>query len=502
MGAHVPKPEPADNGSAEELLSSLTTITAKERRKHASVFNYWLSIRGSRQLPPIRDLDPLEISDAGPFSVLLEMIGGAEDAEIRHLGQAIRQGAGAERINEAPKRSLLACIRAKLPAVATSGQALAFEGEYDDDSGKRRCCVTLLPFSANGAWIDYIYGFVSLEDQTGQESAAVDEAEPGTVPLRPLFEEDDGEAAAETAEQAPEASEAEPELDNAVEAAPETAAEAEEALEVEPELVESAAEPDAAPEEVAEPEPEPESEVEPEPEAIAEPCEEAADAAKMTAQPEPEAELAPEPVEEAVELEAQFEPETADDDAPSEEAPAGRPGFSARILEGLANLGGFYGQGVPTSPISHPAADLEHTEPEAPEEPASEPEPEQPTLAAEGKLHSKLNEVRALAEEARQAQIRSMTALYEGLSAAYDFALDAEQEPEEYLRLVEGQGLKIQLRSPMKPVVKLGFDGMCDEATIAELEAVLAWALKHDLPRGSLAERIEAAGGLGQLLQE
>jgi hypothetical protein len=68
--------------------------------------------------------------------------------------------------------------------------------------------------------------------------------------------------------------------------------------------------------------------------------------------------------------------------------------------------------------------------------------------------------------------------------------------------LVEGQGLKIQLRSPMKPVVKLGFDGMCDEATIAELEAVLAWALKHDLPRGSLAERIEAAGGLGQLLQE
>jgi hypothetical protein len=44
----------------------------------------------------------------------------------------------------------------------------------------------------------------------------------------------------------------------------------------------------------------------------------------------------------------------------------------------------------------------------------------------------------------------------------------------------------------MKPVVRLAFDGACDEATIPQLEAVLAWALKHDLPRGSLAERIEA----------
>ena len=97
--------------------------------------------------------------------------------------------------------------------------------------------------------------------------------------------------------------------------------------------------------------------------------------------------------------------------------------------------------------------------------------------------------------------MRSNQALYAGLSAAYDFALDAEAEPEEYLRLVEGQGLKIQLRSPMKPVVKLAFAETCDEDTISQLEAVLAWALKMDLPRGSLAERIEAEGGLGPILE-
>jgi hypothetical protein len=98
------------------------------------------------------------------------------------------------------------------------------------------------------------------------------------------------------------------------------------------------------------------------------------------------------------------------------------------------------------------------------------------------------------------AKLRANTALYEGLGAAYDFALDAEDSAEEYLRLVEAEGLKIQLRSPMAPVVKLAFNGMCDDSTIAQLEAVLAWAFAQDLPRGSLAERIEAAGGIARIL--
>jgi hypothetical protein len=117
-------------------------------------------------------------------------------------------------------------------------------------------------------------------------------------------------------------------------------------------------------------------------------------------------------------------------------------------------------------------------------------------------LQSKLTDVRAKADEARMAKLRANAALYEGLGAAYDFALDAEEAPEEYLRLVEAQGLKIQLRSPMKPVVKLAFDGMCDDATIKQLEAVLAWAFDEELPRGTLAERIEAAGGIGPILNK
>ena len=117
-------------------------------------------------------------------------------------------------------------------------------------------------------------------------------------------------------------------------------------------------------------------------------------------------------------------------------------------------------------------------------------------------MQDQLAQVRAKAEEARQAQLRVTQALHESLSAAYDFALDAEGSPEEYLRLVEAQGVRIQLRAPMAPVARMAFDDVCDAATIRQFEAVLAWALKVELPRGALLERIEQAGGIPELLDE
>ena len=515
MGAPVPKLEPIDNGTAEALLGSLQSIDPAERRKHASIFNYWLSIRGNRQFPPIRDLDPLEISDAGPWSVLLELIGNGENAVIRHIGQDIKLGIDAETIARAPSPSLLACIHSQLPTIASSMQALAFEDSFEAKGGTTRCWVTLLPFSASGTRIDYVYGFVSLdsgqpESATPETSADVEDLlEPGQVPLGPMDEQ-------------PEVAEAEP-------------------VDVEPEALELAPDPEPAPE--AEPgfEPEaPAAESEAEPHLLDQPME---PLGELVADEEPLPELEPETVadlpepelEEAAELvvEAESEPEpelgetaeqVADPEAEAEEdseAPA-KAGFSARFMESLANVGGFYGR------VVHPAdpADGESfVEEPAFEEPlveelaldaadiavaaAEDPVVEVPTahivtettFATEGTLQSKLTEVRAMAEEARQAQLRSQLALIAGLSAAYDFALDAEGEPEEYLRLVEGQGLKIQLRAPMKPVVKLAFAETCDEETIGQLEAVLAWALKQDLPRGTLAERIEAEGGIGSVLE-
>jgi len=473
MGAPGAGMKAADQPAAESLLTAFKTLSAAERRRHASVLNYWLSVRGDKEFPPLHDLDPLELSDAGPDSVLMELISGGHDAEIRHLGEALRDEAWPERIIDAPNPSVLACIAKKLPIVAISRDFLAFEDEYETAAGKTRCSVTLLPLSAGGAWVDYVYALVSTEA-------------PG------------GKAAKEAAKRAKESDPA---------AKPETGSEDAELVEETAELV--AEEP---------------AEAEAHDRMLEEPVEENAELAEPEPEPEPE-------LENETELESEPIPAAAAKAA---------PGFS-KLLDSIAGLTGFYGsQPVKVEPVveaEHEADEEEIVEPMAEQPQVKEPdseervaeepqiakpiaevptveEPEvketvaeqptstkQPTPSApEGSLQNKLTLVRAKADEARMARLRANAALYDGLAAAYDFALDAEDAPEEYLRLVEAQGLKIQLRSPMKPVVKLAFAGMCDEATIKQLEAVLAWAFEEELPRGTLAERLESSGGIGPIL--
>jgi len=430
MGVPVPEFEAIENPSAEALLGALKTIDATRRRKHATVFNYWLSIRGDRAFPPIRDLNPLEISDAGPHSLLLELVGGGEDAAIRHIGHAIKGEVSAEKLSDAGGKSFLSCIAAKLPILAATREAFAFEEDFDGETGPGRCWVTLLPFSTGGTMVDFVYGYVTLGTENGTVEDMADVA-------------------------------------------------------------------------------------------VGAPAEEAEE--------QPGTELV---LDEIVEAEAdEPAPEPASDQPAREEAAESHPGFSGRISQALKSVSGFYGRvpdlelgqwqvedtapGTPTEAETAPEPEQAAEEPaevddvpvvnEEPEPVAeqAEPAPEEPqaeAAAPEAPLHAILAHVRAKADEARQAKLRSNIALYEGLSAAYDFALDAEEYPEDYLKLVEAQGLRIKLRSPMAPVVRLAFDGLCDDSTIAQLEAVLAWAFDNELPRGSLAGRIESEGGIGAVL--
>ena len=491
MGAPGSGIKAGDQPAAETLLTAFKKIDASERRRHASVLNYWLSIRGEKEFPPLHDLDPLELSDAGPSSILLELISGGHDAEIRHMGEALRDGDWPERIMDAEGPSILTCIAKKLPIVAISRDFLAFEDEFEGKNGPTRCSVTLLPLSAGGAWVDYVYAFASLDEVKGKPAKAAKSAK-------------NAEAEEPVAEETVE----EPVAEEVIE---EPVAETEE-----PEVAEDEA--DGIVEEVVEETPEPEVE-------------------------EPAAELEEPAVNEVEEapVDEHFEEEVEEPAAAAVSKAA--PGFS-KLLDSLAGLTGFYGsQPVKVDPVVYepeeepvveevaeefvnepkeivadepvavePVAEELAEEAEEIKEPVAEaapPAPEespkktndQPTRASEGSLKDKLADVRAKADEAREAKLRANVALYEGLSAAYDFALDAEEAPEDYLRLVEAQGLKIQLRSPMKPVVKLAFDGMCDDATIKQLEAVLAWAFDQELARGTLCEQIEAAGGIGPILQ-
>ena len=120
MGAPDSGMQAAERPEADTLLSAFRTIASAERGRHARVLNYWLSIRGDKEFPPLHDLDPLELTDAGPTSILLELISGGHDAEIRHVGEKLKTYVDVERIIDAPNPSLLACIAKKLPIVAIS----------------------------------------------------------------------------------------------------------------------------------------------------------------------------------------------------------------------------------------------------------------------------------------------------------------------------------------------------------------------------------------------
>src|SRR6266496_2846563 len=169
MGAPDSGMQAAGRPQADELLSAFRTISPTERCRHANVLDYWLSIRGDKEFPPLHDLDPLELSDAGPNSMLLELISGGHDAEVRHLGDALKPYVGGQSVIEAPDPSLLSCLAKKLPIVAISRDFLAFEDEFAIGDGAARCWVTLLPLSAGGAWVDYVYALVSLEATSAAE---------------------------------------------------------------------------------------------------------------------------------------------------------------------------------------------------------------------------------------------------------------------------------------------------------------------------------------------
>lgn len=466
MGAPGAGMKAVDQPAAESLLTAFKTLSGAERRRHASVLNYWLSVRGDKEFPPLHDLDPLELSDAGPNSILMELISGGHDAEIRHLGEALRDEAWPERIIDAPNPSVLACIAKKLPIVAISRDFLAFEDEYETTEGKTRCSVTLLPLSAGGAWVDYVYALVSTDTGAGKTAKE--------SPKKAKVQEPEPEPEVAEEEQA------------VVEHRVEELAEAEEMEPVAEEIEEPVATLD---------EPEPEPDPEPQPVAKSGPgFSKLLDSiAGLTgfygSQPvkvEPVFEAQPAPEEE---FEEEFEEEPVADEATVEEPEA--ENVAEEESEAIEPV-------VEEAAADEPIEEI--AEQPAAEQPAAVPDQKPAPVASEGSLQNKLTEVRSKADEARMARLRANAALYEGLSAAYDFALDAEDAPEEYLRLVEAQGLKIQLRSPMKPVVKLAFAGMCDEGTIKQLEAVLAWAFDEELPRGALAERIEATGGIAPIL--
>lgn len=104
---------------------------------------------------------------------------------------------------------------------------------------------------------------------------------------------------------------------------------------------------------------------------------------------------------------------------------------------------------------------------------------------------------RANADVALTADTRSRSALYRALSGAYDFALVAEQRPQEYAALLTESKIGLQARAPMTPVAKLVFGAQYDKTRLTEFAAAMSFAHRRQLPAGGMKLFLENfPGGL------
>lgn len=110
---------------------------------------------------------------------------------------------------------------------------------------------------------------------------------------------------------------------------------------------------------------------------------------------------------------------------------------------------------------------------------------------------------RETAATAQSADNRSRNALYAAIGRAWDFAIAAEAQPDDFAELLADAGLKAQERAPMTPVVKLVFGAGYDKTRLAEYACVLGHAKDSGIGRGALPAYLESySGGLKALLRD
>ena len=116
-------------------------------------------------------------------------------------------------------------------------------------------------------------------------------------------------------------------------------------------------------------------------------------------------------------------------------------------------------------------------------------------------LADRLWAARETAETVKAGEGRTRASLYRALSLAYDFAVAAQHNPEEYAELLEESGVKAQARAPMTPIVKLVFGVDYDKARLTEFAAALSYAQREQLELGAFKQYIEKfPGGLKGLV--
>lgn len=161
---------PAD---AEPRMDAPPVINLDERRMHVRAYNFWVSLLNGRPFPSILDLDPASIADFAANSVLLDFSENPENPRVSFLGAALRQEGGIEgaieSLSQVPPRSLLSRLTDHYLQIIANRAPIGFEAEFLNQRGHESMYRgILMPFSANGETIDYIYGVINWKEVAPQ----------------------------------------------------------------------------------------------------------------------------------------------------------------------------------------------------------------------------------------------------------------------------------------------------------------------------------------------
>lgn len=536
-----------DSGE-DEIGSELppASIGTDERRMQVRAYNHWASLLADRAFPSIEDLEPENLPDFGPFSVLLDFTAGIEDPAILYLGRALGEECGAdiaiERLSDIPSRSLLSRITDHYMQILANQAPIGFEAEFVN---QRDATILyrgiLLPYSSDGETIDFIYGVINWKEMADQVTsdellleidqaldhddiagdedasaleASLDDIAPPPFDLADATDWADGPGGgiadlAPTTAGEPDDDENEwpmpqfgiesgdragawPDDDDWSDASHEPAAVLGEdagkyAVDYgnSPEEDEHYEEDDAVVSRLS-------SLIAPRA-AARDAFEDDEDEDSFGEQPmfAPRSPLlakkqALPPVEDTVvRPQVTFGMPSLED----------RPSTASELCEQDETFAPIaYGEALePSADLASVQVDPQSDDPA--EDVAIVPDPQ-------AGLYDCLAEARELALAAHSSEDRSRSALYAAVSRAYDVCLAAEDDPQEFNELVAESGLTTQDRAPMTPVVKLVFGVDYDKTRLAEYASVLAHARRLSVGRGELAEFLtQAEGGLKGVVQ-
>ena len=191
---------PSDYGAASAAGpdSDVTmAIGADERRMHVRAYNYWCSLLDGRDYPSIEDLEPDDIEDFGPHSVLLDFTEGRDNPATPYIGTAIREECGigddVKSIADVPSRSLLSRLTDHYMQIIANRAPVGFEAEFVNQRGRSICYRgILMPFSSDGDMIDFIYGVINWKD-LGEANVPAQVIRADLPPIGPEAEEVEGD---------------------------------------------------------------------------------------------------------------------------------------------------------------------------------------------------------------------------------------------------------------------------------------------------------------------